>query len=113
MAQSVDIKIYPNATATCSNCSSVYMILGNKPEIQVEICGNCHPFYTGQDVVVDTAGRIEKFQARLAKSQSIQKTGKKTKVKKKRTQSQTLEELSGDFQSEDKPKVTEEPKQTE
>jgi len=35
--------------------------------MHVEICSNCHPFYTGADKVIDTAGRVERFKARLAK----------------------------------------------
>ena len=92
MAQSIDIDFYPDATAKCSNCGSVYTLASSQKEITVEICGNCHPFYTGQDVVVDTAGRIEKFQARLAKTNKLGGKQKKKKLKA-RTVRQTLQDL--------------------
>jgi large subunit ribosomal protein L31 len=87
MAQSIDIQTFANATATCSNCGSVYSFPSAIENLKVEICGNCHPFYTGQDTVVDTAGRIEKFEARMAKTQQLnsgEKAVKKTKPRKTR-----------------------------
>lgn len=96
MAKSINIEFYTDATAKCSNCGSVYTLSANQKEINVEICGNCHPFYTGQDVVLDTAGRIEKFQARLAKSQEMDNSGKKKKKKKTRAIRQTIEDLVQD-----------------
>ena len=42
--------------------------VGNPPEIKVEICSQCHPFFTGTQKIVDTAGRVEKFNKRYAKS---------------------------------------------
>jgi large subunit ribosomal protein L31 len=55
------------AKTTCA-CGASYDFGSTKAEIQVEICAACHPFYTGQDKVLDTAGRVEKFRARQAKS---------------------------------------------
>ena len=40
-----------------------------KEEIHVEVCSACHPFYTGQDKIIDTAGRVEKFKARVVAAQ--------------------------------------------
>ena len=58
---------FPNATVECA-CGSKFTVGSTKEHIKVEICSNCHPFYTGTDKVVDTAGRIEKFKTRLSKS---------------------------------------------
>lgn len=56
---------FPEAKVTCACGNS--MTLGSTSEkIQVEICSNCHPFYTGNDKIMDTAGRVEKFKARRA-----------------------------------------------
>ena len=54
------------------------------PEIAVEICSNCHPFYTGASKMIDTRGRIEKFSRRVKKSEEkvLAKTVKKPRVKK-------------------------------
>jgi large subunit ribosomal protein L31 len=81
---------YDTAKVKCSNCNSEYTLFSSVESMTVEVCGNCHPFYTGQDVVMDTAGRIEKFQARLAKVQDIAGRTKKIKARKLR---QTLEDL--------------------
>ena len=90
MAKSV-IDYYETATVTCSNCNSVYTMGMTVEKLDVEICGNCHPFYTGQETLIDTAGRIEKFQARLAKSGDTSKKKKKTKSRKS---VQTLADLN-------------------
>ncbi len=81
---------YDQALIKCSNCNSEYTLFSSVETMTVEVCGNCHPFYTGQDVVMDTAGRIEKFQARLAKVQDNSGKAKKAKARKTR---QTLEDL--------------------
>ncbi len=50
------------------------MTRSTKPEIHVEICSACHPFYTGKQKLVDTGGRVERFQRRVAKGQRTQRT---------------------------------------
>lgn len=92
MAKSIDTEYYPDATATCSNCGSVYTLGMTKQSLTTEICGNCHPFYTGQETLIDTAGRIEKFNARSAKVQSTQTKPKK--VLKTRKFKQSIYDLS-------------------
>ncbi len=54
------------------------------PEISVEICNKCHPFYTGDTKLVDTRGRIEKFSRRVKKGENLAKlaTVKKPRLKK-------------------------------
>lgn len=68
-----------DAAITCA-CGNVMQVGATKKEMQVEICGACHPFYTGKEKLVDTAGRVEKFKAKVAKAAA---TPKKT-IKKKR-----------------------------
>ena len=51
---------YENATITCA-CGSVIETRSTAKKIQVEICSSCHPFFTGKQKLVDTAGRIERF----------------------------------------------------
>ena len=53
-------------------CGNVIKTRSTKPTIIVGICNVCHPFYTGQQKFVDTAGRVDKFQQRLAKTQAAQ-----------------------------------------
>jgi len=52
------------ATVTCS-CGNVFETGSTKPALRVEICGKCHPFYTGEQRIVDTQGRIERFSRRF------------------------------------------------
>lgn len=52
---------YQEATVTCG-CGETFKTRSTRKNIQVEICSKCHPFYTGKQKFVDTAGRVEKFQ---------------------------------------------------
>jgi len=52
------------ATVTCS-CGNTFVTGATKPNLRVEICSNCHPFFTGQQRVVDTEGRIERLKRRF------------------------------------------------
>ena len=52
---------YVDCTITCA-CGEVFHTRSTRPQIRVEICSKCHPFYTGKQKLVDTAGRVEKFQ---------------------------------------------------
>ncbi len=60
--------IHPNymeTTVTCG-CGNSFTTRSTKPELKIDICNVCHPFYTGKLKYVDTAGRIEKFQKKFA-----------------------------------------------
>ncbi|MGE3261475.1 MAG: 50S ribosomal protein L31 [Bacteriovoracia bacterium] len=66
---------YVDTTVTC-NCGNKMEIGGYVPDLKVEICSNCHPFYTGTHKVMDTEGRLERFKNKYAKS-TIPTSGKK------------------------------------
>ena len=59
---------YVLSTVHCS-CGNTFTTRSTKPELHVEICSNCHPFYTGKQKLVDTGGRVERFQRRLEKAE--------------------------------------------
>jgi large subunit ribosomal protein L31 len=59
---------YVMATVRCS-CGSTFTTRSTKPELHVEICSACHPFYTGKQKLLDTGGRVERFERRRAKAQ--------------------------------------------
>jgi large subunit ribosomal protein L31 len=64
-------KIHPNyveATIHCA-CGNTWQTRSTKPDVHVEICSNCHPFFTGQQRIVDTAGRVERFNKRFQRTQ--------------------------------------------
>jgi large subunit ribosomal protein L31 len=57
---------YETATVTCS-CGNTFETRSTVGELRLEICSNCHPFYTGTQRLVDTAGRVDKFRKRYAR----------------------------------------------
>ena len=59
---------YVECTVTCG-CGEVFKTRSTTPEINIEICSKCHPFYTGRQKFVDTAGRVEKFLRRYGMKQ--------------------------------------------
>ncbi len=75
MKADIHPKYFPEAKVTCA-CGNKFTIGSTKEKIEVEICSNCHPFYTGNDKVIDTAGRVERFKARVAKT-TVKKVAKK------------------------------------
>ena len=69
-----------DAKITCA-CGNIIHTGAIKKDMSVEICSACHPFYTGKEKLVDTAGRVEKFKAKVAKAK---KAAPKKKVGKTR-----------------------------
>jgi large subunit ribosomal protein L31 len=63
---------YQIATVHCS-CGNTFQTRSTKADLRVELCSNCHPFYTGKQKLVDTGGRVERFQRRYAKQQEQQR----------------------------------------
>jgi len=58
---------YVESTVVCA-CGNTFQTRSTKASIRLEICSNCHPFFTGRQKFVDTAGRVERFQKRFAKT---------------------------------------------
>jgi large subunit ribosomal protein L31 len=69
-----------NVTCACGNTFKTRST--HKGDIRVEICSNCHPFFTGRQKLVDTEGRVDRFQKKVQKSKDMQAT-RKTASKKK------------------------------
>jgi large subunit ribosomal protein L31 len=82
----VKTKIHPEYVESRVHCAcgNSFMTRSTKPDLHVEICSNCHPFFTGQQRIVDTAGRVERFAKRLEKSEAKKATRgeKKPRVRK-------------------------------
>lgn len=74
MKKKIHPKFNPKAKATCA-CGAVFEVGSVMDEINNEICSQCHPFYTGNEKIMDTAGRVDKFNKRRA-------AGAKAKTKK-------------------------------
>ena len=58
---------YVVAQVSCS-CGNTFTTHSTKPTLRVELCSECHPFYTGKQKLVDTGGRVERFKRRAARS---------------------------------------------
>ena len=63
---------YTESTVTCS-CGNTFVTRSVKADLHVELCNMCHPFYTGKQKLVDTGGRVERFQKKYAKSRPAAK----------------------------------------
>jgi len=59
---------YHQAHVACASCGTTFTVGSTARELRVDICSACHPFYTGKQTIVDTAGQVERFQKRLERS---------------------------------------------
>lgn len=81
MKKDIHPAYHPKATVKCV-CGATYEIGSTVPHMEIEICERCHPFYTGKQTLVDTAGRIERFKAKREKAKTAPAKAKKARVKK-------------------------------
>jgi len=58
---------YHAAKVVCGSCHAEFEVGSTQPTLHVDICSNCHPFFTGKQKLVDSAGRIERFMRKYAK----------------------------------------------
>lgn len=77
MKKDIHGEYFADAIVTCA-CGAKYTVGSSKKEIDVEICSACHPFYTGLEKVLDTAGRVDRFKKKVAKATET-KAAKKVK----------------------------------
>lgn len=80
MKKEIHPDYYPEAKVVCA-CGNSFTTGSTKPELKVDMCSQCHPFYTGKQRLVDTSKRVEKFQAKLEKQKEVgaQRKGKTAK----------------------------------
>ncbi len=102
MAKPTKTKYYDNVVVVCNNGGFEYVLGLTLPRLTIDVCGRSHPFYTGKESLVDTAGRVQKFEERLKKAQDqnhkLQKTKKARKFKltlAELNQSEEFKEKSG------------------
>jgi len=86
MKKDIHPQYYPKAKISCA-CGNSFVAGSTLPQIKVEICSACHPFFTGKQKLLDTARRVEKFEERAAKKNVAKKskTLKKEALKARRT----------------------------
>lgn len=82
MKSDIHPKWFTNATVSCA-CGNTFTVGAAKDKIQIEICGKCHPFYTGEMRFVDTMGRVERFQTKQKKAVTSGYISKKKKKQQK------------------------------
>jgi len=90
MKASIHPKWFPEAKVTCA-CGNVFTTGATTPEIRVEVCYDCHPFYTGQMKFLDAAGRVDAFKAKMAKATKY--VSKSEKLQEEATRPESLAEL--------------------
>ncbi len=81
MKADIHPKYHDKVTVHCA-CGQTFVIGSTKESINTEICSNCHPYYTGTEKLIDTAGKVEKFRARRAKAAEAPKKVVKIRPKK-------------------------------
>ncbi|PIR69508.1 MAG: 50S ribosomal protein L31 [Candidatus Niyogibacteria bacterium CG10_big_fil_rev_8_21_14_0_10_46_36] len=69
MKKDIHPTYYPDAKITCA-CGHIHHAGSTKKEMDIEICSHCHPFFTGKEKLVDTAGRVEKFRAKQKRAKT-------------------------------------------
>ena len=84
MKTDIHPQYYKDAKVSCA-CGNHFTVGATRPEIRVEICHTCHPFYTGEKKLVDTAGRVERFTTRRTKAATPKP--KKVRVRKNKVTS--------------------------
>ncbi len=63
MKEKIHPPFYEDAVVVCS-CGNTFTVGATKKELRVEVCSKCHPFFTGEQRIVDTEGRVERFKRR-------------------------------------------------
>ena len=96
MKEKIHPKYYPEARIICA-CGNSYTTGSTSPELKVDICSQCHPFYTGEQRIVDTAGQVDRFMKRLERTADTVDTIRTQQETQKRTvQQQRLAKRRGD-----------------
>ncbi|MBN1317767.1 MAG: 50S ribosomal protein L31 [Anaerolineales bacterium] len=73
MKEGIHPQYYPEATVVCS-CGNSWTVGSTIPSIRTDVCSACHPFFTGEQRIVDSEGQVDRFYQRLEKRQQIQET---------------------------------------
>ncbi|MEN9327366.1 MAG: hypothetical protein RI947_174 [Candidatus Parcubacteria bacterium] len=86
---------FDDTKVTCRSCGKSFVTGSTKQQITVEVCSQCHPFFTGEHRFLDTKGRVEDFQRKQQAAQEYKQKAsiKKKKDEKSKTESKSLKEL--------------------
>src|SRR5688572_18498524 len=89
---------YETTTVTCA-CGNTFQTRSTRQNLRVDVCSNCHPFYTGEQRIVDTAGQVDRFMRRLQTAQSKQADASRRREEKNKPapkKPSLLQEIYGD-----------------
>lgn len=93
MQAAIHPSYHDTAEIRCS-CGNVVITGSTRDKMKTELCSKCHPFYTGQQKLVDTAGRVDKFKAKQLKAESLkEETKKRAESKKKKPEAYKEKEV--------------------
>jgi large subunit ribosomal protein L31 len=70
MREKIHPKYYPEATVVCA-CGNTWKVGSTKETLRTDLCSNCHPFFTGEQRIVDTAGQVDRFMRRLERRTEV------------------------------------------
>ncbi len=93
MKKDIHPTYYTDAKVMCA-CGHSFITGSTVKELHIEICSNCHPFYTGKDKLVDTAGRVDRFKRMVSKKSELAKVRVGRKMKKARSAAQKAAKAS-------------------
>ncbi len=92
MKKEIHPTYFKDATQRCA-CGAVFHTPSTQKEMAVEICSQCHPFYTGKTKIVDATGQVEKFKARAARAEKMKKQSKSKKKEKRKKKNANTKRL--------------------
>ena len=94
MKKDIHPKWYLNCRVSCA-CGNTFTIGATVPEIRVQICNRCHPFFTGEMKFIDSEGRVEKFKKKRAAAAKLKRVKKKIKERQEKSPKTLREMLLG------------------
>jgi large subunit ribosomal protein L31 len=96
MKEKIHPKYYPDAKIICA-CGNTFNTGSTSPELKVDICSACHPFYTGEQRIVDTAGQVDRFMKRLERTaDTVDTIRSQQDLQRRAEQEQRLAKRRGD-----------------
>ncbi len=99
MKKNIHPEYYPDAKVTCA-CGFTWTTGSTKKEIRTDMCSQCHPFYTGEQRIVDTAGQVERFEKRLGQRREFEsKAVARERKQKQRRSREVVVEVPGEAEA--------------
>jgi large subunit ribosomal protein L31 len=97
--------IHPNyveATVTCA-CGNTWQTMSTRPNLRTDLCSQCHPFYTGEQRIVDTAGQVDRFMRRMGRRQAPQRgsTSQRAPVQTSASERPTVPQVASELSTEE------------